>query len=219
LCALILINNNNQMNNLEKKQPTDFRELTNQHCEDCGKPLKKSLIEQNPNAKRCWGCHKLHSNTQNINRDKFAAKKAKRMGLISMILLFMFQLISAQSMELLGTNLQTRNQNDNGSWGPWIDQGKCNVPILISPTFNTIRIVNALDQTFSINDNGPNQKWYESEDYEGRHMVIVVQKDSDSTYTVRVQYQNIRDKKTKQLLVCGYCYRYPRCKIIQVWQK
>jgi len=36
------------------KKPYDFREISNKHCVICGKPLKKNVVERQPNADRCY---------------------------------------------------------------------------------------------------------------------------------------------------------------------
>lgn len=42
-----------------QKSKKNFRELSNKKCIDCGQPLKKNLVERNPDAIRCWVCHKI----------------------------------------------------------------------------------------------------------------------------------------------------------------
>ena len=36
-----------------QKTKKNFRELSDKRCIDCGQPLKKNLVERNPNANRC----------------------------------------------------------------------------------------------------------------------------------------------------------------------
>lgn len=36
----------------------DFRILSDVGCEDCGRKLKQNLIDKNPDANKCYNCHK-----------------------------------------------------------------------------------------------------------------------------------------------------------------
>ena len=42
-----------------QKTKKNFRELSDKRCLDCGQPLKKNLVDRNPDANRCWLCHKI----------------------------------------------------------------------------------------------------------------------------------------------------------------
>jgi uncharacterized protein with PIN domain len=42
-----------------QKTKKNFRELSDKRCIDCGQPLKKNLVERNPDANRCSTCHKI----------------------------------------------------------------------------------------------------------------------------------------------------------------
>ena len=127
-------------------------------------------------------------------------------------MLFLFQITGAQTINLQADSIRIRFQNQHGSWNQWQPNEYCNVPILFSPDLNMIRIKNANDMTFSILK-GPNTKWFESQDYEGRHLVIVVYKNPDNTYNVMLQYDNIYDKGL--LLAPGYSYQYWHCKKVK----
>ena len=53
------------------KKPFDFKDVNFLvRCKDCKIPLKKNLLHKKPNAKRCYTCHTLNGNNQNINRDR-----------------------------------------------------------------------------------------------------------------------------------------------------
>lgn len=58
------------------KKLHNFRETDESHrCRDCNQPLKENLLEKNPNAKRCWTCFKLHSNTMSVDKIKLREKQ------------------------------------------------------------------------------------------------------------------------------------------------
>ena len=52
-----------------------FNELSDTHCIDCNKLLKKNLVLRNPKAKRCNVCYILSTSNLNINRAKLKAKQ------------------------------------------------------------------------------------------------------------------------------------------------
>lgn len=42
------------------KKSHSFDELSKKPCIDCGKFLKLRIVEEKPNAERCFDCHKEH---------------------------------------------------------------------------------------------------------------------------------------------------------------
>jgi hypothetical protein len=129
-----------------------------------------------------------------------------------LILAFLSQITGAQNLH--ADQMRIRYQNQNGTWTKW-DTSECSVPIIISREMNIIQVKNKLDMTYSIQDKGPNYRYYESVDYEGRSLVIVLYENPDDTYNVMLQYNNIWDGKTGQLLACGYSYQYLHAKKVK----
>jgi len=146
------------------------------------------------------------------NRDKTFSSKAVFIGMIGIILTILFlSCFNAQAQNLQADQMRIRYQNQNSTWTAW-DTSECNVPITFSREMNIVQIHNKLDMTYSI-VKGINSKWYESTDYEGRKLVIVLFKNPDSTFNVMVQYINVYD--ANGLLYPGYSYQYLHCYIVK----
>jgi hypothetical protein len=120
-----------------------------------------------------------------------------------LIFAFLFQIAGAQNLH--ADQMRIRYQNQDNTWTKW-DTSECNVPIVISREMNIIQVKNALDMTYSIDDKGVNQRWFESVDYEGRSLVVVIYENPDDTFNIMLQYDNIFDKGF--LLAPGYSYQY-----------
>jgi hypothetical protein len=141
-------------------------------------------------------------------------KTPLKIWITTLICLFLsIEIISSQTVNLKADQIRIRYQNQSGDWTAW-DTSTCNVPIMFSRELNICTIGNKLNETYSIIDRGPNNKWYESQDYEGRPLVIVLYKNIDSTYNVMVQYNNIYDKNG--LLYPGYSYQYLHARIVKL---
>jgi hypothetical protein len=41
------------------KKSYDYKQVSSKTCKDCGKPLKKNLLNSNPDTVRCWVCWRI----------------------------------------------------------------------------------------------------------------------------------------------------------------
>lgn len=55
------------------KKQHDYKELSSKKCVDCNKYLKKNLVENNPNATRCYCCDR-------ISKGKLTSQRKTKFG-------------------------------------------------------------------------------------------------------------------------------------------